>query len=100
MVMLGRLRLAYPGASAWLLLAVCAGGGTLLMLTPYVIYHGQMELAVLRAFLALPMAGAAVLTFYLIQPGMHDCPFDTARWVRQAACGTAASLPAAAVLAM
>lgn len=96
MVALGRLRLAHPHASAWVLLFVCSVGGGLLMLTPYVAFHEPG--AVREAFLALPLVAGAVVAFYLTQPDMHDCPFDAARWVRQGACAAAASVAAAAVL--
>lgn len=92
MVTLGRLRFAHPKASAALLLGVSVGAGWLLMLALYVRAQHESARAIQDAVVALPVVTLAVVAFYLIQPGMDDCPVDRARWVRQAACAAVASV--------
>jgi phytol kinase len=98
MVTVARLRLANPTAPAALLVAVSTGAGVLIIMTGYaLIQHGVPE-AVREAALALPLVALAVVGFYLSQPGMDACPFDTPRWLRQTLWAAVASVLAAIVL--
>jgi phytol kinase len=94
---IARLRFDYPKMATGTLLAVCIGQGWLLLFAPYfvaeVIAGGRYsEGQLYAALLALPAVALAAGGFYFTQPGIHDCPTDTPRWLRQAAHAALGSL--------
>jgi phytol kinase len=89
---LARRWCASPKRPTTLLLIVCIGEGWLLLMAAYVLLEGGSTQSFVEALVALPATAAAACGFCLLQPGMDDCPVDTARWLRQAACSGAASV--------
>jgi phytol kinase len=92
MVTLARLRMANPTAPMPLLLAVSSGAGWLNIMTGYAMVQDWAPAAIREAALAGVPVAVAVIGFYLVQPGMDDCPVDVPRWVRQTACAAVASV--------
>jgi phytol kinase len=82
---IARLRFDYAKLSALALLSLCVGQGWLILFVPYLLTEGANENTLKCTFLALPAVAVAALAFYYLQPGIDDCPTDTARWLRQAA---------------
>jgi phytol kinase len=81
---IARLRFDYPRMSALWLLTACTVRGWLLLFLPYLLAEGVTPTNVRLALLALPGVAFAALAFYATQPGLHDCPTDVPRWLRQA----------------
>ncbi len=64
----------------------------LLMFVPYLLIEKSEGRFVGNAVIALGGIIGAATVFYFIQPGMHDCPNNFPRWVRQASLAAFASL--------
>jgi phytol kinase len=89
-IAIARLRFDYPTMPVHTLLAICVAQGWLLLFIPYLLAAWLGEGTITRgqllcALAALPAVALAAVGFYFTQPGIHDCPTDTPRWLRQAA---------------
>lgn len=84
-----RLRFDFPALPVPVLLATCAVKSWLLIFGLYALLGGRATW--LLAAVALGLVALATAVFYFSQPGMDDCPTDTARWWRQALVAGGAS---------
>lgn len=93
---IARLKFDTPTISGGKLLSLCILRGWMLLMIPYVLTlwrSNGLNVAVCYD-LAAGLGGTtlAALGFYVTQPGLDDCPLDTARWLRQAAWAGLGSL--------
>ncbi|MFN4261827.1 MAG: hypothetical protein ACK4RK_21305 [Gemmataceae bacterium] len=91
-IALVRLKRGYPKTHAVpVLLVGGAAGGSLALITGLPEFGLSMSLL---TYLGIAVLGVvlAVCAFASIQPGLHDCPTDTPRWLRQALVAGLASL--------
>jgi phytol kinase len=89
---IARLKFDYPRMPSTVLLGTCILKGWLLLFVPFFLIEGLKKTA-LEYVIAAPLGVAlAALAFYLIQPGLDDCPTDAPRWLRQASLAAVGSL--------
>lgn len=93
---IARLKFDFPQTPDAVVLVVCVTKGWLLLFVPYAVaqwFTTDIGMNTLRD-LAISLAGVTVaaISFYATQPEIHDCPLDTPRWLRQAACAGLGSL--------
>lgn len=72
-------------------LAISILRGWILLFVPFLLLQGFSWLAWVQTLVALLGVAFGAAAFYRLQPGLDDCPTDTARWLRQGALGAAGS---------
>ncbi len=97
---IARLRRDYPQLGTTSLLTVCILQAWVLLFLPYLVVEGFAGHAPWMVLGALPAIAVAACLFYWMQPELHDCPVDTARWVRQAGVAGMGSLLGLAPLSL
>jgi phytol kinase len=95
-----RLRHERPSLSASAALAIATITGWLLIFIPYILIERLTPTSLVQSAIALPCVALVALLFSALQPGMADCPTDTARWLRQTSGAALASALGAVALAL
>jgi phytol kinase len=72
--------------------------GALLLILPTLLATGLVPGAAVCLLVGIISVTLALIAFCLLQPALETYPLDTARWLRQAACVTGASLLTFALL--
>jgi phytol kinase len=91
MIGMARWKRSAPYLSAAAVVIVCTLLGWVVLFGPYLLVEGLRRRALGAVAMAPLGIGLAAVAFYVIQPGMDDCPNTTARWVRQAAAAALGS---------
>jgi phytol kinase len=89
---IARLKCDYPAMRGPTLLAICILKGWVFVFTPYLLSERLAPAALTGTALGLAGVAVAALAFFLMQPGLDDCPTDTPRWLRQAGAASLGSM--------
>jgi phytol kinase len=81
---IARLKCDYPHLRDSQVVPTCIGAAWAIEFLLFAVAAGLGWATLVGAAIGLAGVVVVALTFYLVQPGLDDCPTDTARWWRQA----------------